>query len=437
MLVRSGLRFRSSRARPLRQYRSLSSALHFYQNRQLEQYASKDAQRLTLRQLIFFGRSMNEDRLIKSANYVRNELPVRIAHRLRDMQTLPYVVMNQEGIADVYEAYCTAFDKFRRYPPVSNMAENEEFCKFLRAILDDHRRAIPNLSLGMSLSSPYLPPDRLDPFMRRMLVSRISRRVLVEHHIALSKVVSAKQRGEPVPENRVGIINLSLHVKDSIERCAMYLRKRPFNVDQDCRMGAACDAGWSEVIVDGHLDTKFSYIQAHLDYIVFELLKNSFRATRLKHRDSQHLPPIRATIVAGENDVAIRISDQGGGLLTSEIRSPSDLFSFSHLRNPTRLDPSRIEALRAVSSSGRGMTATVDEQVQAWENDARKIDQDNPEHRAGVSPHPRTGIGLPMSNIFATYFGGSLELVSLDGYGTDVYLRLPKLGTNLEGIELW
>jgi hypothetical protein len=25
------------------------------------------------------------------------------------------------------------------------------------------------------------------------------------------------------------------------------------------------------------------------------------------------------------------------------------------------------------------------------------------------------------------YFGGSLELVSLDGYGTDVYLRLPKL----------
>lgn len=39
----------------------------------------------------------------KSANYVRTELPVRIAHRLRDLQALPYVVVTQEGIAKVYE----------------------------------------------------------------------------------------------------------------------------------------------------------------------------------------------------------------------------------------------------------------------------------------------------------------------------------------------
>jgi hypothetical protein len=39
----------------------------------------------------------------KSANYVRTELPVRIAHRLRDLQALPYVVVTQEGVAKVYE----------------------------------------------------------------------------------------------------------------------------------------------------------------------------------------------------------------------------------------------------------------------------------------------------------------------------------------------
>ena len=37
---------------------------------------------------------------------------MRIAHRLRDMQTLPYVVVNQEGVASVYEAYWSAFDKY-------------------------------------------------------------------------------------------------------------------------------------------------------------------------------------------------------------------------------------------------------------------------------------------------------------------------------------
>jgi len=63
---------------------------------------------------------MNEDRLVKasladnpsnityshflqSANYVRTELPVRIAHRIRDLQSLPYVVVTQEGVAKVYE----------------------------------------------------------------------------------------------------------------------------------------------------------------------------------------------------------------------------------------------------------------------------------------------------------------------------------------------
>lgn len=34
---------------------------------------------------------------------MRTELPVRIAHRLRDMQALPYVVVTQEGVAKVYE----------------------------------------------------------------------------------------------------------------------------------------------------------------------------------------------------------------------------------------------------------------------------------------------------------------------------------------------
>jgi len=41
--------------------------------------------------------------MMQSANYVRTELPSRIAHRLRDLQALPYVVVNQEGVAEVYE----------------------------------------------------------------------------------------------------------------------------------------------------------------------------------------------------------------------------------------------------------------------------------------------------------------------------------------------
>ncbi|KAL0949535.1 hypothetical protein HGRIS_009585 [Hohenbuehelia grisea] len=402
--------------------RRQSTAVHFYQNRQLELYASKEAKRLTLRQLVFFGRSMDEDRLIKSANYVRTELPVRIAHRIRDMQALPYVVVTQEHVAKVYELYWFAFEKFRRFPPVTTLKDNEKYCKFLAEVLEEHASVIPNLSLGLSLSSPYLPPDQLDSFMRRMLISRISRRVLVEHHIALSDIYAGRGRETP-GEPHVGIIFTGLNVRRSIERCARLLRERPFGIEDGVWQTSGGVCKWPEVIVDGHVDTEFAYIREHLEYIIFELLKNSMRATVLKHGDAPVLPPILATIVVGDNDVGIRISDQGGGLLTPQnrIKTPSDLFSFSHIRNAGRLEDSRIGALKSASSSREGVKATVDEQVGRWNHHQKFSDStevpSNPEKEAGVGLHPRIGIGLPMSNIFATYFGGSLELVSLDGWG--------------------
>ncbi|TFK55739.1 alpha-ketoacid dehydrogenase kinase N-terminal domain-containing protein [Heliocybe sulcata] len=432
-----------------------TNALHFYQNRQLELYASKEAKRLTLRQLVFFGRSMNEERLIQSANYVRTELPVRIAHRIRDLQTLPYVVVTQEGVAKVYELYWSAFEKapvltpsrtsrFRRYPEIKTMEDNQAFCTFLSSILEEHAAVIPSLSLGLSLSSPYLPPDELDSFMRRMLVSRISRRVLAEHQIALTNHVAGR-RALP-REGNVGIIDTGLNVSESIQKSVKFLRERPFDLEDEQVEAQDPDKAWPEVVVEGHLNTRFSYIREHLEYIVFELLKNSMRATGLQHLGKPVLPPILATIAASTDEIGIRISDQGGGLVIPYIKSPSDLFSFSHIRNAARMDTSRIGALRTVSSSKQGMKATVTEQMQWWKrrqrDSAPNLRVDTPavaediETEAGVAPHPRIGIGLPMSNIFATYFGGSLELVSLDGWGTDVYVRLPKLGTNLEGIEL-
>ena len=40
---------------------------------------------------------------VQSANHVRTELPIRLAHRLRDMQSLPYIVVTQDQVAKVYE----------------------------------------------------------------------------------------------------------------------------------------------------------------------------------------------------------------------------------------------------------------------------------------------------------------------------------------------
>lgn len=74
-----------------------------------------------------------------------------------------------------------------------------------------------------------------------------------------------------------------------------------------------------------------------------------------------------------------------GGGLKAPIEAPADLYSFSHFRNADRLATDRLGALRDVSSSGRGTQVTYAEGA----SEAKKS----------------IGLGLPMSNIYATYFG--------------------------------
>lgn len=104
------------------------------------------------------------------------------------------------------------------------------------------------------------------------------------------------------------------------------------------------------------------------------------------------------------------------------------------------------------------MTGTVAEQLarRAYlQAQAQSTLSDEPDVQA-VPVIRRIGLGLPLSYIYATYFGeltastpagvvrcssgqfkgGSLDVVSLEGWGIDVYIRLPRLGTNLEGIQV-
>jgi pyruvate dehydrogenase kinase 2/3/4 len=89
--------------------------------------------------------------------------------------------------------------------------------------------------------------------MRRMLISRISRRVLAEHHIALSEIHAGKRR-QPESDPHVGIIFTGLQVKRSIEKCVKVLRQ---NIEEPTSAPS--------VIIDGQEDTQFAYIREHLE----------------------------------------------------------------------------------------------------------------------------------------------------------------------------
>jgi hypothetical protein len=167
-----------------------SNRQHFYMNKTLDSYIAQSPTPLNLRQLMFYERHCNTERLLKSANYIRTELPIRIAHRIREFQKLPYILGTNPHIEGVYELYWQAFERIRKIPSIETREENEKFCEILQESLDAHLVVIPQLAKGINeceqQHNNIMSMDRLDRFMNATLRSRISRRVLTEHHLVLS-----------------------------------------------------------------------------------------------------------------------------------------------------------------------------------------------------------------------------------------------------------
>ncbi|KAI8339243.1 branched-chain alpha-ketoacid dehydrogenase [Chlamydoabsidia padenii] len=347
---------------------------HFYRNKVLDRYASRKPTPVTLRQLLFYERHRTHDRLLTSANYVRQELPIRLAHRLREFQNLPFIVGVNPHLQQVYNLYWEAFDRLRAVPPINTLEDNEQFCQLLHTSLQAHRVVIPQLALGIQqCPSADLPNDRRDKFMNATLRSRISRRVLAEQHLILSNYPA-------VFANGMGGVMIFQH-------CSAH------RILAKCIQKAITTSTTNkpDIIIDPGPDVDFAYVGDHIEYILYQVLLNAIQ-------QSKQSSPIRITICTNQTDVFFRISDQAGGI-------PPDMYR------------------------------------QLWSFGQRRINNfQHVEKWAGTVPDrssvPPLGMGLPMSKVYAEYWGGDINLQTLHGWGTDAYVRIPKLGDQMEHLDV-
>ncbi|KAF5982833.1 serine threonine kinase [Fusarium coicis] len=409
----------------------------------LDDWVAKEARPISLRQLMVFGRSLTESRLISSANYVRTELPTRIAHRIRDMQRLPYVVTTNSHIKEVYDLYYHAFDTFRKVKEVKTLEDNDKLCELISHNLKGHLTVIPKLAMGILECGGLMSPQDLDSFMNTILRSvrcplllgwwftdieqRISRRVIAEQHLSLTETYNSPNfsPGAKLSESDfIGEVFIKCYAKDVVERCskAITILARTTN---------GPDVQIPEITVDGHLDASFPYILSHLEYIIGELLRNSVQAVIDRHQrihsdpDSVKPPPVEITICENQQHVIIRICDRGGGIPRAELPY---LWSFSKGPQSQR----RLENLAQVPK----MAATMQELH--VEEELGRADLKAPPYQSSLSsltsrpPNLRLGMGLPLSRVYAEYWAGNLDLHSLEGYGTDVFLQISRLGNKNE-----
>lgn len=146
--------------------------------------------KLNIDEMLEIGKLALQDNeyLLQSARNVRREVTIRLARRLMDLQTMPFLLVANPHISAVYDLYQLAFVKLRDSPEVVTMADEAALTALLQELIELHLNVIPTLARGIgdcrqkpALCRQIDVNGFVDTFMR----TRVSRRVLAEHHICL------------------------------------------------------------------------------------------------------------------------------------------------------------------------------------------------------------------------------------------------------------
>ncbi|OEU14047.1 alpha-ketoacid dehydrogenase kinase [Fragilariopsis cylindrus CCMP1102] len=350
----------------------------------------------------------NPEQRIRNAQFLHNELPVRLAQRAVDLLTLPHGLNEIPAVLQVAHVYLLYLEKFQDCPIPTDVQSEELFTDMLQSMVLE-RSSIPNaIARGVDTWIDERSFNNIKRYaemedaLYRFFTARVGLRFLTEHHVLSSPIRISNKLEEDFNENNsfLGCIQPnccpSLEVRKVVE--AVKKQTMDYYGDGVCPEIQIVDKDMH----GGERKNNFTYVPHHLHYMVGELLKNSYRATVKRHIEhglpGESIPPIKIVIVKGVEDVTIKIADGGGGIPRSKM---SHIWQFAH--------------------------STADEDEIENETDFG-VDE--------ITGASIRGFGLPLARIYARYLGGELTLKSLEGYGVDAYLHLPRLGDSCENLPL-
>uniref|UniRef100_A0A674HV93 Protein-serine/threonine kinase n=1 Tax=Taeniopygia guttata TaxID=59729 RepID=A0A674HV93_TAEGU len=323
--------------------------------KEVEQFSRFSPSPLSIKQLLDFGSTNGCERT--SFAFLRQELPVRFANILKEIDLLPDKLLGTPSVKLVKSWYIQSLQELIEFHQKSPDDQKvlSDFIDTLIRVRNRHHDVVPTMAQGVI---EYKDTYKVDPvtnqniqyFLDRFYMSRISTRMLMNQHNAYE---SAKLL------------------------CDQYYLTSP-----ELKLTQVNGKAPGEPI-------SIVYVPSHLFHMLFELFKNSMRATVEFQENSPTLSPVEVTVVLGKEDLAIKVSDRGGGV---PVRKIERLFSYMYSTAP-----------RPNVDDGRN------------------------------TPLAGFGYGLPISRLYAKYFQGDLNLYSICGYGTDAIIYLKALST--ESIE--
>lgn len=287
-------------------------------------YSSQPLSKFSMLALYEQSRKLNNTTILQIAQETVEYLLTYNARRLRKFRNLPYLVMLNPSISELYNMYLQSMSILLRaslYPPTT-LEENEKFAEeVLSEFIAIHADALPTLSKGFGEVMHLLTDEKVKLFLDQHLSERISMRLIAHQHILLSN--SLRSSDYVKGGNFNGVIK-QLNIRDVIKKNVDFVNDIcQMKYDQTCkvRLDTNLKSGGFWNLRDDFPDNRpltdedpiiFPYIEYHLDYIFQELFKNSFRA----HIENQVPDPVQVTVSTcpSPSFMEVRIRDRGKGI---------------------------------------------------------------------------------------------------------------------------
>jgi len=385
----------------------------------LEKYSNYQPCPLSIAHFLEFGRNAN---LQASFLFMRREVPVRIANIMKELHLMPKELINTKGCSLVTRQYAQSFKDVLAYESLSakDPAVLNDFTNSLINIRERHSDTVISMAEAvMELKTIQAQEDKeagrkskhrnrpkfeknIQYFLDRLYTSRISTRMLINQHTMLFDDPSNRT------SHLVGTIDPQCEITPVVVQayesarflCEQYYLSAPameYTSYDGSTRGAPANKD-----ENGNDKIQFVYVPSHLYHVLFELFKNSMRAT-IEHagEDEIDFPPVKVLVCKGKEDVTIRISDRGGGIPRS-LRDHIFEYLYTTAPNPIMTNSAEIQDVSSMMGGG-GMS--------------------------GMSSAPLAGLGygLPLSRLYTRYFAGDLQLYSAEGWGTDAVIYLHAL----------
>ncbi|KAF5365104.1 hypothetical protein D9758_011008 [Tetrapyrgos nigripes] len=84
----------------------------------IHHFASFPQTGVSLQQMVLFGQHPSQGTLLKASQFLHEELPVRLAHRVKELDELPHNLSQMPSIIKVKNWYAQSFEELIKFPPV-------------------------------------------------------------------------------------------------------------------------------------------------------------------------------------------------------------------------------------------------------------------------------------------------------------------------------